>query len=261
MKRKKVESSNIVSVGYDESESVLELEFKNGVYHYPDVPKDVYKGLLKAKSVGKYFHAEIKNNFDGKRGEFKKMTIPNIYICGKAGSGKTFAAKYLIEKCGYQRAKFAGPVYGIAHNYFGMGHNEKDKDRKLLQTIGTDAGRDSLDEDIWVKRFVQDIQIVQITRKLLNKTDIGFVCDDCRFRNEHKVLQDSGWVGLFLNAPDELREERLGKRDGNAQASTLTHVSEVNVDSFKDELIQIDSSGTLEDTYNQLDKLLNSFKG
>ena len=172
--------------------------------------------------------------------------------------GKTYTAQYLIEKCGYRQAKFAYPVYNIGYDYFDMSRNTKD--RELLQTIGTDAGRDTVDKDIWVKRFVQDTQIVQITRKLMGEEDAGFVCDDCRFPNEHKILQQSGWIGIFLNVPDEIRIERLKKRDGDAQAATLGHASEVSVDEFKGELIQIDSSGTLEETYAQIDKLLESFK-
>jgi hypothetical protein len=42
MERKAVESSNLASVGYDEHEEILEIEFQHGgVYQYFDVPKKV----------------------------------------------------------------------------------------------------------------------------------------------------------------------------------------------------------------------------
>lgn len=253
MKRQKVNSSNIAAIAYSKRSKVLEVEFKSGsVYQYQDVPEKVWEGFNKAESKGKYFTRNIKISYKFKKGEFKEVRVPNIYICGKAGSGKTYAAKYLIEKCGYQQAKFAFPVYGLAVDYFDM----KKKDRKLLQTIGTDSGRDKINTDIWVNRFVEDTKIVQLTRQALDMPEVGFVCDDCRFPNEHEILDKNGWVGIFLDVSDEVREQRLSSRDGDAQTATLNHASETSVDIFKDQLIKIDSSGTLENTYRQLDELL-----
>ena len=43
MERKNVVSSNIKSIGYDESAMVLEVEFNNGaVYQYYNVPLYIY---------------------------------------------------------------------------------------------------------------------------------------------------------------------------------------------------------------------------
>ena len=64
MNRTPVSSSNIASVGYDPSTLTLEVEFKNGsVYHYFDVPENMYQELMRASSVGKFMHANIKNNY------------------------------------------------------------------------------------------------------------------------------------------------------------------------------------------------------
>lgn len=66
--RTKVESSMISSVGYDEFSEVLEIEFSNGaIYQYAQVPKKLYGSLMKAKSVGKYFHANVKEIFDERK--------------------------------------------------------------------------------------------------------------------------------------------------------------------------------------------------
>lgn len=64
MERTPVTSSNICSVGYDTDSESLEIEFNNGsVYQYSNVPTGEYEGLLSAESVGKYFHANIKNRY------------------------------------------------------------------------------------------------------------------------------------------------------------------------------------------------------
>ena len=60
MKRTPVDSTDLVSVGYDPVERILEVEFKgNRVYQYLEVPRDIAEGLLKAASYGQYFYAHI----------------------------------------------------------------------------------------------------------------------------------------------------------------------------------------------------------
>lgn len=186
------------------------------------------------------------------------MNEPNMYIVGKAGAGKTYLANYLIEKYGYTRAKMANSVYMIAEKYLGM--NPDKKDRNLLQFLGTDIGRNGVDQDIWVKRFVDDIWIAQETSKGLHNKELRFVSDDIRFPNEHEVLKEAGWMGIYLNVSDDIRIERLTRRDGDACVDKLEHVSETALDGFKDDLIQIDVSGSLEQSYENLEQTLEHIR-
>lgn len=67
MERKAVESNHLVSVGYDTERLILEIEFKNGsVYQYNDVPQPVYEAMMRAKSVGTYFRASIRDDYPHK---------------------------------------------------------------------------------------------------------------------------------------------------------------------------------------------------
>jgi len=64
IKRVPIHSSNIASVGYDDNNLILEIEFHNGAtYKYFNVPKIVFEGLLSAASYGSYFRYNIKNEF------------------------------------------------------------------------------------------------------------------------------------------------------------------------------------------------------
>lgn len=64
MNRVPVISSNIDSVGYDEGQELLEVAFRRGgVWHYRNVPRDVYRGMLQADSPGKFFLAYVKGKF------------------------------------------------------------------------------------------------------------------------------------------------------------------------------------------------------
>lgn len=59
-----VESSTIVSVGYDPTQGLLQLEFCSGaVYHYFRVPVGVHEALLEAPSKGSYFNRAIRGRF------------------------------------------------------------------------------------------------------------------------------------------------------------------------------------------------------
>jgi len=178
--------------------------------------------------------------------------MKNIYFVGKAGAGKTYSANYIKEKYGYKTAKFAYPIYDIARNYFNM----TTKNRKLLQIIGTDAGRRNIDSNIWINRMVEDLRIVSMVEDIYNYPKTYYVSDDVRFKNEHESLKKAGWVGLYLNVPEDMRIKRLIGRDGNAQIETLGHESEKEIDSFTNELIKIDSTGSLQDLYNNIDNFI-----
>jgi hypothetical protein len=62
--RRPVDSSLILSVGYDLASSVLEVEFVGGkVYEYYDVPLSVYSALMGAESVGSFFNDHIRDMY------------------------------------------------------------------------------------------------------------------------------------------------------------------------------------------------------
>lgn len=55
MKRQRIPSSGIISVGYDEGKHVLEVEFISGeVYRYYDVPHDVAEEFFLRPVDGSY---------------------------------------------------------------------------------------------------------------------------------------------------------------------------------------------------------------
>lgn len=65
MIRKPVVSTNVESVGYDESSRTLEIEFHDGsIYQYFDVPRNVFQELMTAASIGAYVNRELKGRFN-----------------------------------------------------------------------------------------------------------------------------------------------------------------------------------------------------
>ncbi len=64
MERVSVVSTNVRSVGYDKSSSILEIEFKSGsIYQYFAVPEKEYQGLMNAVSKGRYLNQNIKDSY------------------------------------------------------------------------------------------------------------------------------------------------------------------------------------------------------
>jgi hypothetical protein len=64
VERTPVSSSNIASIGYDEDNQILEIEFNDGsVYQYSGVPSSEHDGIMNADSKGKYLHANIKKRY------------------------------------------------------------------------------------------------------------------------------------------------------------------------------------------------------
>lgn len=71
-----VKSSNIKGVGYDAAARALDVQFNSGETHrYEDVPPEKYAGLMgkgsPGHSVGKYFHANIRNAHKSSKVEHK----------------------------------------------------------------------------------------------------------------------------------------------------------------------------------------------
>ncbi len=68
METVEVTSSTIREVKYDLTKEELIITFKNNVqYLYEGVSPEVFKELISADSVGKYFDKEIKGKYNFKR--------------------------------------------------------------------------------------------------------------------------------------------------------------------------------------------------
>ncbi len=68
MDRKRVNASNIRSVGYDARNRNLEIEFSNGgITQYSGVSEEIHRRLMNSPSPGSYFHDQIEESFTARR--------------------------------------------------------------------------------------------------------------------------------------------------------------------------------------------------
>ena len=105
--------------------------------------------------------------------------------------------------------------------------------RRLLQVLGTDAGRKILGENIWVDTVLNKVK------------DKNVVITDCRFPNEAKALKNSG--GFVV------RVERPG------MAAINNHLSETSLDGWPFDLIVL-NGGTLESLHSLVKNLYIGLK-
>ena len=68
MQRKRVNSSKLRSVGYDEQTRTLEVEMSNGqIFQYVGVYPEVYRRFMAAPNPTSFFDDKIADEYTGKR--------------------------------------------------------------------------------------------------------------------------------------------------------------------------------------------------
>lgn len=141
--------------------------------------------------------------------------LPDIAFTGKAGSGKTTAADWLVEQLGYRRVSFASVLKNVGAQIWGEGART---DRDKLQRLGV-AVRE-IDPDAWVRAALRQINTIKEP----------VVVDDLRFENELDALVEEGFVVVRVTAPRNLRLTRLRANGKLQDESQLEHVSETALD-------------------------------
>lgn len=135
-----------------------------------------------------------------------------VGLVGFAGSGKGTVADILCEKYGFTKVSFADVVKDITAQMFGWDRHllEGDTDesrtfresqddwwtarlgkpitpRNMLQLMGTEAGRDTFDQNIWIHNVERKIHNMRV-----NEFKEKFVIADTRFPNEIDAIRNWG---------------------------------------------------------------------
>jgi hypothetical protein len=129
-------------------------------------------------------------------------------LTGPAGSGKDSVARHLVNARGFTQLAFADPLRAMVAAGFGVTARDLERDRKeraldwlgvspryLLQTLGTEWGRQKINPDVW---------LLVLKRRLDLLFDDGvrhFVVSDVRFENEARFLRGFGGRLWHLRRP------------------------------------------------------------
>tara|TARA_B100000902_G_C26805513_1_gene666569 strand:- start:60 stop:581 length:522 start_codon:yes stop_codon:yes gene_type:complete len=163
--------------------------------------------------------------------------VLKIAFGGKMGAGKDCAVKYCIKKYGGVHLSFAQPIYDILHYTQKLCGLEQTKDRKFLQFIGTEWGRD-IDPNMWIKITIKNTPV-----------DQNAFLSDLRFQNEFDSLKDNGWICVKL-----LREQLISRKG----TGDLNHQSETELDTIPQNSWDfiIDNTESIKKFYEKLDTLI-----
>jgi hypothetical protein len=68
MQRRRVNSSRVRAIGYDETQQLLEIEFSDGsVWQYRGVSPEVHRRFMAAPNPASFFEDRIAEEYSGKR--------------------------------------------------------------------------------------------------------------------------------------------------------------------------------------------------
>lgn len=170
-------------------------------------------------------------------------------ICGAAGSGKDTIGQWLVRRQGATIHKFADPLYAAISAITGLSVPElQDRRRKeeplswlpaasprrLLQTIGTEWGRDTIHPDIWILATFRRIDASEAAWSVIT---------DVRFDNEAEAIRARGGYVWSVARPRPAALSRV----------EATHSSEAGVSPhlIDDQIANTGSIDDLEDAVQQ----------
>ena len=169
---------------------------------------------------------------------------PLIGLTGAAGSGKSTAANWILRNHGTANAAaFAGPLKAMTREMLRMvlpkGHDPdatayvsdpvlKEQPipflgdmtaRRLMQTLGTEWGRNALHPDFWVWIAATKVERqIGSTFKKSDKVPIKIVFDDVRFANEAAMIRAYGGVVVRIVRPSHDKPPEIKAHESESMA-------------------------------------------
>lgn len=183
---------------------------------------------------------------------------PLIGMTGRAGSGKTTAANWVLRNHGTANAmSFAGPLKSMTRELLRMalpkGEAEKAGTyisdpilketpipylggltaRRIMQTLGTEWGRVALHPDFWVGIAAAKVERqLGSTFKKSDKVPLKIIFDDVRFANEADMIRAYGGVVVQVVRPDSDKPADIASHASEAMDFTpdITIINEGTVE-------------------------------
>lgn len=178
-----------------------------------------------------------------------------IGLCGAAGAGKNAVAEVLRARHGFMHFGFADPLYAAVATITGLSEDtlrdrrQKEQTidwvgkspRQLLQTLGTEWGRQMVRDDLWIQIGLR--QAAKCQECLRGRG--GVAITDCRFENEATAIKEQGGVIW-----------RVHRRAACLAADTAKHSSEAGIPEYLVDVV-IDNNGTLQDLAGRVNAALD----
>lgn len=179
-----------------------------------------------------------------------------IGITGRAGAGKDTVGKILTDFYPFLSMSFARPIKEMLTPLFAGSYalwNDREwketvieeigySPRQLAQTLGTEWGRETLDENFWIRIAMRDADMKQRRFSSLN-----VVFTDCRFENEATAIRARGGMIWHVIRP------------GDADGTKSEHSSEAGI-AIEPQDFQLYNNGTLTDLRQTVREVYEAFQ-
>jgi hypothetical protein len=191
--------------------------------------------------------------------------IKIVTFTGRMGVGKSTAIQILdeIPNTALYNVKFAEPLYRMQEEIYNIISSvykrpaDFVKDRKLLQWLGTEWGRGTISESLWIDIWKSEVKDLVMDEGSLDKyftvgggeSNTIITCDDVRFDNEAEAVKSLG--GIIIQLTSNKTDQRINTTNGISG-----HASEKGVDKKYIDYT-IENNGTMEELR---DKLLHVIK-
>ena len=175
-----------------------------------------------------------------------------IALFGKMRAGKDTVGEMLINDYGFKRFAFATGIGQIIEEYFPEAIAEGKKPRHHYQFIGQQLRQ--LDPDVWVKYLLKSVEEYEQTKR--DGRPLVLVTDG-RQSNEAEKLKAEGYTIVKVEAPDEVRMNRIIEAGDQFTPELFQHETELEVDKIEPDFI-ITNDGDLKHLDDQVTMLLIS---
>jgi len=141
-----------------------------------------------------------------------------IGIGGLLRAGKTTFAKYIAAEFKESEVSYCPFSQALKEFAFKLGWNGKkdEKGRRLLQLLGTEIGRDCINENIWVYFWDRKVQRDQGVGKTV------IIADDVRFDNEARRMRELG--GLVVGIERDIEFKSNHRSEQGIDPNLIDHI-------------------------------------
>lgn len=175
---------------------------------------------------------------------------PIIFIIyGKARSGKSTATDYIKEYYNNKNMKtidliYADSIKNYAKRILNWDGKDETKPRDFLQQLGTEIIRNKIDNNFFINRMLQDIEVYSYFYDVI-------IIADARLKEEIEVP---------YNKYEKVIRIKIERNYSDLTEKQKQHITETALNNYEKYDYKIINDGTLEELKNKINNILDEVK-
>lgn len=171
--------------------------------------------------------------------EFAKKEVKIFLLSGKARSGKETVSSMIKDYYSSKKVisiSFAGYLKEYAKNISGWDGSEETKPRELLQQLGIELIKEKIDNKLFIRRVLEDIEVYSYFFDVIIITDARLVDEVESVKNKYKdavtirIVRDNYESNLTSNQKKHITETGLDGYDNFDYIVSNNELNKLKVD-------------------------------